>query len=171
MFFASAVTKIKNTGITWGLHALTDIFYKIRVRTSPGQQRTLDFFLDHFPMPLLGTGVLLLELAAPLALLRGIPRVIILPLLVMMQLGIHTTMGLDFRPTFALIPFFVPWSRLRRVLSEKVRSVYSRAIAMLQAKYPNKRVSIPLWNRSSAIAGHEAEALRSEKPRRAGRHA
>jgi hypothetical protein len=123
MFFASAITKLRNTGIEWGFHALTDIFHGKWMGASPSRRWALDFFLDHFPMPVLGMGALLLELAAPLALLRGIPRVIILPLLVMMQLGIHTTMGLDFRPTFALIPFFVPWTRLRRVLSEKVRSV------------------------------------------------
>ena len=78
-------------------------------------------------MHLVGMGALLLELAAPLALFfRGVVRVIILSSLVIMQLVIFSAMGLDFRPTFSLIPFFVPWTSLRRVLSERARSVFSR---------------------------------------------
>ena len=126
MFFGSGVTKIVNSGIGWGLHALTDIFYKFRLTGNPVRARTIDFFLNNFPMPLLGTGALLLELAAPLALFGGLVRVIILLSLVTMQLVINEAMGLDFRPTFALIPFFVPWTNLRRALSEKARRVWSR---------------------------------------------
>jgi len=127
MFFASAVSKIRSSGFEWGLHALTDTFYKFRIDASPARLRTIDFFLNHFPMHLVGMGALLLELAAPLALFfRGVVRVIILSSLVIMQLVIFSAMGLDFRPTFSLIPFFVPWTSLRRVLSERARSVFSR---------------------------------------------
>jgi hypothetical protein len=66
-------------------------------------------------------GALLLELAAPLALFRGFLRVVILVSLALMQLVIYYMMDLDFRPTFGLIPFFVPWTNLRRALCEKMR--------------------------------------------------
>lgn len=126
MFFGSGVTKVVNSGIGWGLDGLTNTFYRFRLTGDPVRVRTIDFFLNNFPMPLLGTGALLLELAAPLALFEGLVRVIILLSLVIMQLVINEAMGLDFRPTFALIPFFVPWTNLRRALSEKARRVWSR---------------------------------------------
>jgi hypothetical protein len=44
--------------------------------------------------------------------------VVIFVSLVAMQLVIYCTMDLDFRPTFGLIPFFVPWTNLRRALFE-----------------------------------------------------
>ena len=126
MFFAAAVTKITNSGFTWGLQAMTDIFSRSRLRASPSRMRLIDFMLDHLPMHWIGTGALLLELAAPLALFGGVLRVVVLLSLIVMQLVIFHTMGLDFRPTFGLIPFFVPWTRVRRTLFAKVKKVVSR---------------------------------------------
>jgi succinate dehydrogenase hydrophobic anchor subunit len=126
MFFGSAISKIRTSGIQWGLHALTNTFYAFRLGATPAQLKTIDFFLNNFPMHWLGTGALLLELAAPLALFRGFLRAVILASLVSMQLVIYYTMDLDFRPTFGLIPFFVPWTNLRRALSEKVRWMWSQ---------------------------------------------
>jgi hypothetical protein len=71
--------------------------------------------------------VLLVELFAPLALISGMMRAIILPILIVMQLIIFEVMDLDFRPTFALIPFFVPWSDLRRFFSRKARLIALRS--------------------------------------------
>ena len=122
MFFGSAVTKLINSGIEWGLYALTNIFYQFRFRASPRAVAIIDFFLNHLPMKVVGMSTLLLELAAPLALFPGWPRVIVLPALIIMQLMIFEVMGLDFRPTFGLIPFFIPWSALRQVLARKARS-------------------------------------------------
>lgn len=121
MFFGSAVTKLINSGIEWGLYSLTNIFYQFRLRANPRAVAIIDFFLDNVPMKLVGMGALLLELAAPLALFPGLIRAIVLPALIIMQLLIFEAMGLDFRPTFGLIPFFIPWSGLRRFLSGRAR--------------------------------------------------
>ena len=126
MFFASAVTKIINSGVEWGLYALTNIFYRFRFHASPRAVAIIDFFLNHLPMKVVGMSALLLELAAPLALFPGLIRLIILPALIIMHLIIFEVMRLDFRPTFGLIPFFVPWSALRQALARKVRSLRGR---------------------------------------------
>ncbi len=126
MFFGSAVTKMINTGIEWGLYALTNIFYQVRFRASPRVAAIIDFSLNYLPMKFVGMGALLLELAAPLALFPGLIRAIILPALVIMQLVIFEVMGLDFRPTFGLIPFFIPWNALRGALSVKARLWWAR---------------------------------------------
>ena len=127
MFFGSAVTKLINSGIEWGLYALTNIFYQFRLRADPRAVAIIDFFLNYMPMKVVSMGALLLELAAPLALFPGLIRVIILPALIIMQLLIFEVMGLDFRPTFGLIPFFVPWSDFRRFLSRKARSLVAQS--------------------------------------------
>jgi hypothetical protein len=119
MFFASAVTKLINSGIAWGFQALPNILYRFRLGASSSHLAVIDFALNHLPLRAVGIASHLLELAAPLALLRGLPRLIILPLLISMQLMIYYIMALDFRPTFALIPFFVPWSRLRQFVFDK----------------------------------------------------
>jgi hypothetical protein len=126
MFFASAVAKIVNTGFTWGLQAMTNILAEYRLWANVSQIRLIDFMLNNLPMHWVGTGALLLELAAPLALFGGVVRVVILSSLITMQLLIFHTMGLDFRPTFGLIPFFVPWTSLRRALFAKAKRVFSR---------------------------------------------
>jgi hypothetical protein len=123
MFFGAAVTKLRNSGIDWGLNALTNIFYQRRTYASPRGLVMIDFFLNHLPMKAVSMSALLVELAAPLALFPGLIRVFVLPALMLMQLVILEVMGLDFRPTFALIPFFVPWSDLRRFLSKSARSL------------------------------------------------
>ena len=126
MFFGSAVTKLINSGIEWGLYALTNIFYQFRFWADPRVVAIIDFFLNHLPMKVVGMSALLLELAAPLALIPGLTRVIVLPALIIMQLIIFEVMGLDFRPTFGLIPFFIPWSALRKVLARQGRLLRGR---------------------------------------------
>jgi len=108
MFFAAAISKLRNSGIGWGLHSLTDIFYQFRFivcgwggissprACSTSRAASRNSANDHCPFA------------------DG-------------HAAHHFyTMDLDFRPSFSLIPFFVPWTGLWRVLSEKVRLVCLR---------------------------------------------
>jgi hypothetical protein len=52
MFFGAAVTKLRNSGIDWGLNALTNIFYQFRGYASPRRAMIIDLFLNHLPMKL-----------------------------------------------------------------------------------------------------------------------
>lgn len=119
MFFASAVTKLVNSGLAWGPVTLTNVFHRFRffylLSGSPKVQmflQNVDFALAYLPMKILGCGALLLELCAPLALMKGHIRLLIVASLAFMHIMIYFTMGLDFIPDLALIPFFVPWTEL-----------------------------------------------------------
>jgi hypothetical protein len=127
IYFASGVTKLMTSGLAWiTSDHLSNLLMLAPVNQSPltlvgqelGRHRALSTTL--------ATLTLIIELAAPLALVSRRARRIVVPALYAMQLGIRVLMGPGFTEFFVCGLFWIPWSRVHthlRFSSPRVRTV------------------------------------------------
>jgi hypothetical protein len=113
VFFAAGLSKVALSGVDWIL--------------SDNMRLTLlSHHYTHEPLvawgvyiarynwlcELIAAGTIVLELGAPLALVSQRLRCVIIPSLLVMQLGIWLLMAIPFIPFYLSYPFWVPWRRV-----------------------------------------------------------
>jgi hypothetical protein len=110
-FFSAAVSKLHNTGLSWGLNALPCTLGNVRtvlmfqdqwIRAKAGS-----LLVQYFPVRLIGCGALALELSAPLIVFYPKLRRFIVPAIFGMQFFIYFLIGPDFRKQMAVLPFLL----------------------------------------------------------------
>lgn len=110
VFFGAGVSKLQQSGIEW---ALSDNLANLMIRHHYSHEPPVQWGLHIAARPALGkamgVSVLVMEIAAPLALFHGALAAVILPSLLLMQIGNWLFLGVLFRTFFVLYLFFVPW--------------------------------------------------------------
>jgi len=127
IYFAAGVTKLVTSGLVWiTSDNLSNLLMLAPIAQSPltlvgqelGRHRALSTTLAAL--------TLIVELAAPLALVSRRARWIVVPALYGMQVGIRLLMGPGFTEFFVCGLFWIPWGRLDthlRFSSPRVRTV------------------------------------------------
>jgi hypothetical protein len=111
-FFASAVCKLRNSGLAW---VTSDHLLNTLLRnhyTGHGPPTSLGLWLVQFPLLCHVVAALSLwsEFSAPLALYSRWYRWLVVPSLLAMQVGIYLTMGVAFEGFWVCYLFWVDWN-------------------------------------------------------------
>lgn len=112
VFFAAGVAKLRTAGWAW---AGSDNMQHLLVRHHLSHAPPVDWGWRIARWPWLcqavAAGSLLAELAVPLALVSRPARWLIVPALLLMQLGIWLLLGVPFRPYYPCYAFWAAWGR------------------------------------------------------------
>jgi len=119
MFFGAGVSKLRHGGLEW---IFSDNFSNILITRQYVKPNALRWGLYVAAVPWLSQcmafGTVAAEFLAPLAVISRMARIVIVPTLFLMQLGISVLMHThSLSPNFACYAFWVPWTRLGRRLA------------------------------------------------------
>lgn len=110
IFFLAGLAKLRRSGLEW---ILTDNMSNLLLRKQVAWEPPTEIgtFIAQYPWLciLLAGGAVAIELGSPLVLFSNIARAIIVPSMLLMQIGILFLMGDDFTQFMSLYVFFVPW--------------------------------------------------------------
>lgn len=121
IFFLAGYSKLYNGGVGWiASHSMSNIVIEVQNTRPPRLDVREYMHLLMYVFPVVALITVVVELAAPLALFWRWARVLIVPSLLGMQLGIFLLMGDDFRQFMVLYLFFVPWDRVGTWVSERL---------------------------------------------------
>lgn len=110
IFFLAGVAKLRWGGLDWMFSdSMLHLFLRKQVAWEPPTD--LGQFLIQYPWlcVAMSTSAVIFELIAPLALFSRIARLLIVPSIFGMQIGIRLSMGDDFSQFMAIYLFLVPW--------------------------------------------------------------
>jgi len=112
VFFGAGVSKLRRSGLPWIFSEnMRYVLLSHHYSHQPPTMWGLYVAQTAWAPKLLGLLTILFEVGAPLALLGRTLRWILIPGLLMMQIGIHILTG-AFEPFWYLYVFWVPWDRL-----------------------------------------------------------
>lgn len=116
VYFAAGVSKLRRSGLEWVFSPnLANLLLAHHYTAhAPPLELGLALARSAWLPPLLAAGALVLELAAPLALVGARPRAVIAPGLFLLQCGIWALLGVPFHGFLISFLFFVPWEALAR---------------------------------------------------------
>ena len=118
LYSAAGVSKIRNSGAAW---VLSDSFHNLLLEHHYTHRPMLSWglVLAEYPIVcrLLAAGTIFIETLCPLALLSPLLRMVFIPTLAAMQIGIWLLLGVRFDWYVLLFLFWVPWTALGSALS------------------------------------------------------
>lgn len=141
-FLSAGVAKLRKAGLDWALSEnLVNLLLSHQHTHAPVNEWGL--WVASVPgLPqIIATGSLLLELAAPLALVSRRVRRVVIPGLLSMQVGIWVLMNVYFFEYLLAYLFWVPWTRLGRTFEAaggRLRSALPHSI--LSSRRPSGKV-------------------------------
>lgn len=124
IFFAAGVSKLRHGGIAWITSENMAVMLVKQHYWASAVDPPLDWGLwiasHSWLTRLMAAGTIIIEICYPLALLSTRFRIILVPAMLLTQIGIFLVMG-PFFPQFVLANvFWVPWDRVSRWLAAKV---------------------------------------------------
>ena len=123
LYSAAGISKIRNGGVAW---VLSDSFRNILLQHHYTHQPLVAWGLVIAEYPLvchaLAAGTILVETSSPLALVSRRLRLLLIPSLGLMQVGIGLLLGVRFDWYLLVFIFWIPWSAIGRALRGSARA-------------------------------------------------
>ena len=145
VFFLAGVAKLRNGGMDWMFSdSMANLILRKQYVWEPPTSMAWYFLSHPWTCAAMSAGAVIIELLAPLVLFSKIARLLIVPAMLGMQIGIRLIMGDDFTQFMAIYLFFVPWlfigalsarfapSKTIDVLYDGKCGLCGRTIALLQ---------------------------------------
>ncbi|MDH3602628.1 MAG: hypothetical protein OEU26_23690, partial [Candidatus Tectomicrobia bacterium] len=122
VFFAAGLSKITLSGVEWIVSDNMGFLF-LRQYYSNDPLTAGGWYIAQYPRlcQLIALGTVVIEIGAPLALISRGLRLLIVPGLLAMQVGIWVLMGTAFLPFFFTYHFWVPWDRLGRWITTRLQ--------------------------------------------------
>ena len=111
IFFLAGVAKLRQSGFEWMFtDNMMNLILRKQVNWEPPTELGLFFVKYPWTCVAMSAGAVVIEIAAPLVLISRIARLLIVPSMLGMQIGIRLIMGDDFTQFMSIYLFFVPWA-------------------------------------------------------------
>lgn len=110
VFFLAGVAKLRRGGMDWMISdSMANLILRKQLIWEPPTSLGWFFLENPWTCQVMATGAVVLELLAPLVLFSKVARLLIVPAMLGMQIGIRLIMGDDFTQLMSMYLFFVPW--------------------------------------------------------------
>lgn len=123
VFFLAGFAKLRNGGWDWMFSdSMANLVLSKQYTWEPPTALGWYFLAHTWTCVAMSTGAVIVELLSPLVLFTRITRLLIVPSMLGMQIGIRLTMGDDFTQFMSLYLFFVPWLFMGSLMLRFIRS-------------------------------------------------